>query len=557
MTRTAHLPLVLALVLALVALAAPASAQQALPADWKAKVQPESDDWKKARQVFTFNNGAEPETLDPQIVTGVPEHRLTGNLFEALVTQHPETLQPVPGVAERWDVSPDGVVYTFHLRKNAKWSDGQPLTATDFRDSWQRLLEPATAAQYAYMLYPVKGAEAYNKQGSEGPDGVKRPPVAFGQVGVEAVDAHTLRVTLERPCAYFLDLAAFDSLAPVPLRVIRAHGDRWVRPETLVCNGPFKLGEWRPNQRIVLVKNEHYWDRDFVKLEQVVALPLEDMDTAFKMFQQGECDWLNDVPLGKLAEIQRLPEFYVSPYLGTYFYRFNVTKKPFDDARVRRAMSMCIDREAITRDLLRAGQVPATWFTPAMPGYEPPRGLGFDRERARRLLAEAGYPDGKGFPTVELLYNTLEAHKVVAENLVQQWRENLGVTVSLRNSEWKVYLNDVQHLQYQIARAAWIGDYLDPNTFLDMFVTGGGNNNTGWSNARYDALIAQAARELDPKKRMAVFQEAERLLIEEEMPVLPLYIYVNKGLLKETVGGWYENVRDQHPLKYLWKEPAE
>lgn len=544
----------LALALALSPLAV---AQEPLPADWKDALQPDGDAWKKARQVFTFNNGAEPETLDPHIMTGVPEHRLANALFEGLVTQHPETLQPVPGVAERWEVGQDGTVYTFHLRKNAKWSNGQPVTARDFHASWQRALEPATASQYAYMLYPIKNAEAYNKQGGENPDGSKRPAVAFDTVGVQVVDDHTFRVTLERPCAYFLDLVAFETAMPVPVELIKQHGDRWVRPEHIVGNGPFKLEEWQPNQRIVFVKNEHYWDRDFVKLEQVIALPLEDMDTAYKLFQQGQCDWMTDIPLGKIEEIQRLPEYYVAPYLGTYFYRFNVTKKPFDDARVRKALSLCIDREQITRDLLRAGQVPATWFTPAMPGYEPPRGLSFDREEARRLLAEAGYPGGKGFPAVELLYNTLEAHKMVAENLVQQWRENLGITVSLRNSEWKVYLNDVQHLQYQIARAAWIGDYLDPNSFLDMFVTGGGNNQTGWSNARYDALIAQAARELDPRKRAQVFQEAERILIEQEMPILPLYIYVNKGLLRDTVGGWFENVRDAHPFQYMWKEPAE
>jgi len=218
---------------------------------------------------------------------------------------------------------------------------------------------------------------------------------------------------------------------------------------------------------------------------------------------------------------------------------------------------MCIDRQAITRDLLRAGQIPATWFTPAMHGYEPPAGLAYDREEARRLLAEAGFADGKGFPQAELLYNTLEAHKLIAENVVQQWRENLGITVSLRNSEWKVYLNDVQHLQYQIARAAWIGDYVDPNTFLDMFVTGGGNNQTGWSNARYDELIAQAARERDTTKRAAIFVEAEKLLIEQEMPVIPIYIYVKKGLLRDTVGGFYENVRDQHPFQYLYMLPPE
>lgn len=557
MTRTATS---VAAALALIVVAQPAAlAQQeaALPADWKSKLQPEGDDWKEAEQVFTFNNGAEPETLDPHVMTGVPEHRLATGLFEGLVSHHPETLQPVPGVAERWELSADGTVYTFFLRKNAKWSDGKAITARDFHGSWQRALAPETASQYAYMLYPIKNAEPFNKAGAEAEDGTKRPAIPFEQVGVQVVDDYTLRVTLERPCAYFLDLAAFETLMPVPLAVVAAHKDRWVRPEHIVTNGPYKLAEWQPNQRLVMVKNEHYWDAAFVKLERIVALPLDDLETAYKLYQQGECDWMDDIPVAKIEECQRRPDYYVAPYLGTYFYRVNVTRPPFNDARVRKALSMCIDREAITRDLLKAGQIPATWLTPAMHGYQPPAGLAYDRQAARRLLAEAGFPDGKGFPQAELLYNTLEAHKLVAENVVQQWRENLGISVSLRNSEWKVYLNDVQHLQYQIARAAWIGDYVDPNSFLDMFVTGGGNNQTGWSNARYDELIAQAARERDVAKRAAIFVEAEKLLIEQELPIIPIYIYVKKGLLRDTVGGFYENVRDQHPFQYLYMLPAE
>lgn len=541
----------------LVALAAAPALAQDLPPDWRKALEPETDAWKSVPQTFTFNNGAEPETLDPHIMTGVPEHRLASAIFEGLVGQHPQTLQPIPAVAERWEVSADGLTYTFHLRGDAKWSDGSPVLAADFAGSWERVLRPATASQYAYMLYPVKNAEAYNKQGAEDEKGAKRPAVAWEAVGVQVKDPRTLVVTLERPCAYFLDLVAFETAFPVPLELVRKHGDRWVRAGTIVGNGPFKVVEWSPNQRIVLEKNEHYWDAAGVRLTKVTVLPFEDLETVYKLFQSGQCDWMDDVPVAKIDEVKRLPEYYTAPYLGTYFYRFNVTKKPFDDPRVRRALSMAIDRQQITRDLLKAGQVPATWFVPATPGYTPATGLPYDRDAARKLLAEAGFPDGKGFPTVELLYNTLEAHKLVAENVVQQWRENLGITVSLRNSEWKVYLNDVQHLQYSIARAAWIGDYTDPNTFLDMFVTGGGNNQTGWSNARYDGLIAAAARELDRTKRAALLREAEQLLIEQELPIIPVYIYVKKGLLSAKVCGFHENIRDQHPLQFVWMEPAE
>jgi oligopeptide transport system substrate-binding protein len=548
---------------------APALAQE-LPKDWKKALEPESDDWKKVEQTFTFNNGAEPETLDPHTMTGVPEHRLASAIFEGLVSQHPETLAPTPGAAERWEVSKDGLTYTFFLRAGLKWSNGKPLSARDFMASWERVLRPTVASQYSYMLYPIKGAEAYNKQAWPKDVAPVTAPfvpvekldqsklaVKWSDVGVQVKDERTLVITLAHPCAYFLDLVAFETMMPVPLELVTEHGDRWVRAGTIVGNGPFKVEKWEPNQPMVLLKNEHYWDATFVKLTRIEVLPLVDQEVAYKLFQQGKCHWMDDVPIAKIDEVKRLPEYYVAPYLGTYFYRFNCTKKPFDDPRVRKALSISIDREQITRDLLKAGQVPATWFTPAMPGYEPPKGLPYDREAARRLLAEAGYPDGKGFPVTELLYNTLEAHKLVAENVVQQWRENLGITVSLRNSEWKVYLNDVQHLQYQLARAAWIGDYVDPNTFLDMFVTDGGNNQTGWSNKRYDELIAGAAKELDRAKRAKLLQEAEKLLIEQELPIMPVYIYVKKGLLSARVGGFHENVRDQHPLQYLWMEPAE
>lgn len=520
--------------------------------DWKAKLYPQTDAWKSAPQELTFNNGAEPETLDVHLMTGVPEGRIAQGLFECLVEQHPETLAPVPGVAESWDVSDDGTVYTFHLREDATWSNGRELTAQDFYDSWKRGLTPATGCQYGYMFYPIKNAEAFHTGKLED----------FEQVGVKVQDPRTLVVTLEEPCPYFLDLVAFRTLAPVPVWVIeklKAEGqeDRWSRPENMVGNGPFILKEWAPNQKIVMTTNPHYWDKDYVKLTKVTALPYEDVDTAYNLFQEGSCDWNTTVPSAKIDEVQLLPEYFVQPYLGSYFYRINVTKPPFDDVRVRKALSRGFDRSIITRDVLKAGQIPATWFCPAMPGYEPPKGLAYDRDAARELLAEAGYPDGKGFPTVELLYNSNEDHKKVAESIVQQWKENLGITVSLRNSEWKVYLSDVEQLNYQVARAGWIGDYVDPNTFLDMWLEGGGNNNTGWSDPEYTRLIAEAAQGGDRAERMQKFHRAEQILVEEQLPIIPIYIYVNQGLLAAKVKGWYENVRDQHPYQYMWIEPVE
>ena len=526
-------------------------APEGLP-EWKAELWPKGDAWTQVPQELTFNNGAEPETLDVHLMTGVPEGRIAQGLFECLVEQHPQTLQPVPGVAESWDISGDGTVYTFHIRENAKWSDGQKLTAQHVFASWKRALTPATGCQYGYMFYPIKNAQPFHT-GELGD---------FAEVGVEATDEHTLVVTLEAPCPYFLDLVAFRTLAPVPVWVIdelKAAGkeDRWSRPENMVCNGPFVLEEWAPNQKIVMKTNPHYWDTDYVKLTQVTALPYEDVDTAYNLFQEGTCDWNTTVPSAKIDEVQLLPEYFVQPYLGSYFYRVNVTKPPFDDVRVRKALSIGFDRSIITRDVLKAGQIPATSFCPPLPGYTPPKGVGYDRDAARELLAEAGFPEGKGFPTVELLYNSNEDHKKVAESIVQQWKENLGITVSLRNSEWKVYLSDVEELNYAIARAGWIGDYVDPNTFLDMWLKDGGNNNTGWSNPDYTKLIEEAAQGGDPVERMKKFQQAESILIEQEFPIIPVYIYVNQGLLSPKVQGWYENVRDQHPFQYIWIEPVE
>lgn len=536
------------------ALAAPAFAGEItqnrtgdLPENWKDELKPEDDAWKSVDQTFRFNNGTEPETLDLHIMTGVTENRLATALFEGLVSQHPETLDIVPGVAKSWTISADRTVYTFHLRDDAKWTDGKPVTAQDFYDSWKRALTPATTCQYGYMFFPIKNSEAFYKGKLKD----------FKEVGVQVKDPKTLVVTLTNPCPYFLHLAAFKTLYPVPMEVVNKHGDKWTRPENIVSNGPFKLVEWVANQQITMVPNENYWDRKTVRLKKLIAYAYTDPETSYKLFRQGKMDWCTTIPTPKIDEIKRLPDYYVQPYLGSYFYRVNVEKPPFNDVRVRKALTMGFDREVITRDLLKGGQIPAGYFSPKMLGYTPPKGLRYNRAEARKLLAEAGYPNGKGFPTIDLLYNTQESHKQVAEAIARQWKENLGITVSLRNNEWKVYLDEVDKRNFNLARGGWIGDYVDPNTFLDLFMTGGGNNNTGWSNERYDELIRGAAKSGDQKERFKLFFEAEKILVEEECPIIPVYIYVNQGLLSEKVAGWYENVLDHHTYQYIWMEPVE
>lgn len=493
-------------------------------------------------QLFRINNTAEPESLDPGLVTGVPEHRIISNLFEGLATNDPKDLSPQPGMARSWTVSKDGLVYTFHLR-DATWTDGRKVTAHDFVYAWERVLSPKTGAKYAQQLYYLRNGEEYNKG----------QVTDFGQVGVKAVDDKTLQVTLRCPTAYFLDLTTFYTLYPVPRWAIEAHGKDWVKPGKIVSNGPFKLATWVPQRDLVLEKNPNHWDAANVKLQKAVFIPTDDINTAYKQFLAGDSEWIPTVPPAQIDSAKQRPEWYVTPYLGTYYFRFNVTKPPLNDVRVRKALSMAVDRGSLTRFVTKAGEIPTSSFVPlGMRGYEGVRGLPFDPSAAKKLLAEAGFPDGKGFPKTELLYNTNELHRVVTQAVQQMWMQHLGIQVELANVEWKVYLTRQSKLDYQVSRAGWIGDYADPNTFLDMWITGGGNNQTGWANKRYDELIARAGCGTpDPKERMKLLAEAEKIFVADDVPIMPLFTYVNKGMLSKKVKGWYPNILDQHPLKSI------
>ena len=521
---------------------------------WKEAYTPEDDAWKSVKQELVFNVGADPETVDPAKMTGVTEHTLALALYEGLVSHDPETLEPRPGVAERWSMSEDGKTYTFNLRKDAKWSNGDPVTAEDFRWSFFRCLVHPDC-DYAYLFDHIVGAKDFrlNKVLEQ-----KIYENYKKSVAIKTPDAHTLVVTLRAPTAYFLDLCAFETYMPVHRKTVEKHDKMWTRPENWVGNGPFVLSDVKPREYVLMKPCEHYWDRAFVKLTQIKALTIEDADTAYNKFKKSEVDWIRTVPLPKIDEAQETAEYFVQPYLGTYFYRINVTRPHLKDKRVRKALSLAVNRKTITSDVTRGGQIPANWFCPEVGGYKPAEGLKYDPDEARRLIKEAGYgPGGKPFPDLILLYNTQESHKMVAERIAQMWRETLGINVKLRNSEWKVYLNEVEKKNYDIARAGWIGDYGDPNTFMDMWLTDGGNNNTGWASSKYDDLIHKASFEIDPQKRFALFRQAEEILIRDEFPIIPIYIYVNQGMKRETLQGWYENIRDMHPFQYMYFEPAE
>ena len=501
----------------------------------------------ESKTVLEFGNGAEPKDLDPHIVTGVPEHHIISELLEGLVSVDPKTVEPVPAVAEAWEISEDGKTYTFALRKDAKWSNSDPVTASDFVYSWRRLVDPKTGSLYADMAYPVKCAESINK--GELNDLTK--------LGVEALDDYTLKVTLRSPTPYFLGTLYHYTMYPVHRKTIEAHGARWTKPEHYVGNGPFILKKWVLNHVVEVEKSPTYWDRDRVRLKQVNFHAIEDISTEEKVFRAGRLHVTKEVPLARIPFWQKDESgvYNQHPYFGAYFYRLNTTREPLNDERVRRALALALDRDQIVKYVTRGGQIPATALTPPRAGgYEPRMYLPTNLDRlaeARALLAEAGYPNGDGMRRLQLLYNTSESHKKIAEAIQQMWKKNLGVDIELFNQEWKVYLARQRTMDYDVARAAWIGDYKDPNTFLDMWVTDRGNNATGWSSEEYDSLLKQASLEADFEKRTAFFGRAETLLMEA-MPIIPIYIYTRVYLKRVNVKGWHPNVMDFHPLKHVW-----
>jgi oligopeptide transport system substrate-binding protein len=642
----------------------------------------------RGRADFTFLNGTEPKTLDPHLATGEPEHRLADAVYEGLARLDSRSLEPAPGVAESWDITPDGKTYTFRLRSNARWSDGRPVTAHDFTYAWRRLQTPALGAEYAYIMHMVRYAEALNTYRSqadalEGPvlkaldallaahpqtvpksavsgfdkqqdlhsilkgtpnpelrafllraegdattselrelrrelarEGARRRSLnqeaerRFGvDGGVYAKDDHTLIVELLAPTPYFLELTAFYPFFPVPRWAVERSSRDWFMPGKSVGNGPYTLAAWRVGDRIRLERSPTYWGRDEVKLGSVDAVAIENMTTALNLYLTGELDWLPNgyYPQELGPDLRERPDFYSGPALIAYFYRINCTRKPFDDARVRKALNLAVDREQVTKSVLRLGQTPAYGIVPpGLHGYTSPQsGISYDVARARQLLAEAGFPEGKGFPKFGILYNTLEAHKKIAEVVADQLRRNLNVNAVAYNQEWQSYQESSRSMNYDLVRYGWVGDYEDPNTFLDTWITNGGNNRTGWGNVVYDRLI-EAAGNVDSfvaapefllehahdagklaalvkrvgasrvaaerlaamaELRMALLAEAEAIMIREDFPVIPMYFYVVSGMVKPHVKDFFSqltsadgstrpNLRDIHPLRDLSVEAS-
>lgn len=502
----------------------------------------------RPRADLVFVQSAEPETIDPALATDQVSMRIANALFEGLCRVDAAG-RSEPGMAERWDISADRKTYTFHLRRNAAWSDGRPVTAGDFAEAWKRVLDPATGADYATLLHIIRGARAFT-EGSAG----------FDQVGVRALDAQTLEVVLENPTPYFLDLCAFVTLAPVPLPAIARHGTAWIKPGHLVGNGAYLLEDWRLDDRIRLRKNPRYWDAANVRLETVEVKPVLDANTALSYFHTGQCDLMMDkgmVPPTLTRKLREQPWFHTAPFLGTWFIRINVTRPPFTDARVRQAFALAVDKRRIVDKITQLGEPVAEGVTPAGTGrdYQPPPGLGHDAARARELLAAAGFPGGRGFPRVEYLYIPLPVERNIAIELQAMWQDALGVTVNLVKQEQKIWLKSMRELDYHLCRSSWVGDYNDPSTFLDLFTSGNGQNRTGWANPAYDRLIAAAAAEPDPLRRNGRFQEAERLLVSTEAALIPVYSYVGVQFYHaDRLDGVQGNLIDDHPFRCMgWK----
>lgn len=619
---------------------------------------------KLPRADFAFTNGDEVQTLDPSRATGSPEGRIINAVFEGLLRNLPTDappdkdglvpMRPAPGVAESYQISEDGKVYTFKFRPDVKWSDGTPVTAHDFVWSWRRTLHPETASQYAYQLknYLVNAdkyngsnieigdrveVELFNRkeefqpfprgtilagvlkevvkspepQFSEGtlkkkqdkaleewrkswtyvveikaeaggqvawtsPGQVRRfsrsPKVVtsenelpekchhvllhFDEVGVKAPDTAILVVTLKNRTPYFHELAAFYPLYPVNRACVEKYGTpNWTRPENIIGNGAFQVEFRRLRDRIRLVKNPHYWNANSVQLNVVDAMAVESETTALNLYLNGQVDWVAAaVPSFVVPELKQRKDYLNAPMLSAYFYRMNVTRPPLDNKLVRQALNLAIDKQKICERVTKAGQQPARSFVPpGLNGYRASQCGEFNPERAAELLEQAGYKGGQGLPKIPILYNNTDTHRDIAETIGQDWKA-IGVDVEYRALEWGIFLATLHKMDYDVARSAWVGDYPDPNTFLDMFVTGGENNETGWSNKEYDRLIEAAAAEPDTQRRLDLLHDAEAILMEE-LPILPIYFYVSNNLVSPRVKGFSANIQDLHPLEILRLDP--
>ncbi|MCS0674437.1 peptide ABC transporter substrate-binding protein [Cytobacillus firmus] len=501
------------------------------------------DDGKKeeesAEKVLYLNNGQEPTSFDPPIGFDSVSWSALNNLMEGL-TRLGQDHEPEAAIAEKWDISEDGKTYTFHIREDAKWSNGDPVTAGDFEFAWKRLLNPDTGSSAAFLGYFIEGGEAYNN-GEGSADDVK----------VKAVDDKTFEVTLVSPQAYFLSVITNPAFFPINEKVATENPKWFAEAESFVGNGPFNLTEWEHDSHFVMEKNDQYWDAETVKLDKIHWAIIEDTNTEYQMYQSGELD-VSDVP-SELSE-QLLGEAKVEDQAGDYFYRFNVNMEPFQNLNIRKAFAMAVDQQQIVDFVTKNGEKPAYGFVSY--GFADPSGKDFrevsgdlvktNAEEAKALLEKGMEEEGYDkLPEVTLTYSTDDTHKKIAEALQQMFKENLGVEVKLANMEWNVFAEEQKALKFQLSRSSFLADYADPINFLENFQTGHSMNRTGWSNEKYDQLIKDAKNEADEAKRFELMYEAEKILFEE-MPIIPIHFYNQVYLYSDAVSGIV-----RHPVGYM------
>ena len=496
-----------------------------------------------AEREIVYNLGADPRTIDPVLNNAVDGSNVIYNLFEGLVHIGFDDA-PEAGCAEKWEVSENGMSWTFHLRPGLKWSDGAPMTAEHFRYGFLRAIDPANASPYAHLGFFIKNGEAFFNGKAKAED-----------VGLVAVDDVTFRIDLEYQTPLMLDYLSYHIFYPARADVVEKDPRGWTaNPETALCNGPFMLSEWKHNSEMILTKNPNYWDADNVKIDKVRMVMITDSNTALAAFKAGKIDLLDRIPPQMTPQLIQSGEAKVAPTLGTSFSVFNVARAPFDNPKVRRAFALAIDRTAMVEKVAMGGQKPAVAFIPyGIPGVGADKdfraeGKAFlperaDPEAAKKLLAEAGYPDGKGFPKVAYKYNLSSTNKAIAEALQAMWKQNLGVEVGLANEEWKVFIDTRMQKNFDIARHAYLVDFFDAGSLLELWMTGFPENVANYSNAEYDALMKDSLKQMDRSKRMENMHKAEEILMRD-LPVLPLYFYSTPYMQSARVKGVYISPRN-------------
>lgn len=500
--------------------------------------------------VLNRGNGAEPDSLDPHKASGQWENNVIGDMLMGLMTDDP-LADPIPGAAESYTVSDDGLIYTFRIRDH-KWSDGVPVTAHDFVYAMRRILDPRTAAQYASLIFPIKNAEEVNN--------LSMPPESLG---VRAIDDGTLEITFKHPVPYLPQLLTHYTTFPVPKHVVEKHGDDWVKPENIVTNGAYVLKEWRPNDHITLVKNPHFYDAENVRVDVVNFYPTQDAAAALKRFRAGELDMnTNGVPSQQIDWLkENMPdEFIITPFILTQYVVFNTQRKPFDDVRVRMALSMAVDRETIVERVMRAGEQPAyALVPPGITGYSgkpqaPFKGRPMDERiaEAKRLLMEAGFGPDNPLRFNYNFQNRLET-RLVAVALADMWKK-IGATANLIPSETQVHYNLLRRQDFEVAWAGWIADYKDAKNYLYLAQWSSGEMNYGkYNNPEFDALVDQSDRERDPVRRGEILEAAETVLLRDQ-PLMPIYFGVSRNLLSAKVRGWEDNNLNIHRTRFMWVE---